>query len=322
MRHVVSISLLAASLAALAVPAGAQNYPTRPIRMVVPFSPGGGSDISARILADGLSEALGQTIVVDNRPGAGSILGCNIAAKSTPDGYTTLLGNISMAFNPALHKKMPYDAIRDFAPVTLVTQQPNILVANPGLPAKSFKAFLALAESQPGKLTFGSAGLGSGTHLAMEMLLMSRKLDLVHVPYKGTGPAITALLGNQISVFFSTYASALPHVKSGRLTAFAVTSGKRTRTLPEVPTVAESGFPGYEYNTWYGLLVPAGTPRAIVQKLNKTAVAVLNSDKTRQRYFAQGVDAIPSTSEQYVAHLRSEIEKWGKVVRAAKIQQQ
>jgi len=322
MKRIASASLVAALSVLLAVPAGAQDYPTRPIRMVVPFSPGGGSDISARILADGLSEALAQTIVVDNRPGAGSILGCNIAAKSTPDGYTTLLGNISMAFNTALYKNMPYDAIRDFSPVTLVTQQPNILVANPALPAKSFKEFLSLAESQPGKLTFASAGRGSGTHLAMEMLLMSRKLDLIHVPYKGTGPAITALLGNQISVFFSTYASALPHVKAGRLTAFAVTSVNRTRTLPEVPTVAESGFPGYEYNTWYGLLVPAKTPRAVVQKLNKTAVAVLNSDKTRKRYLAQGVDAIPSTSEQYVAHLASEIKKWTKVVRAAKIPQQ
>ena len=317
-----AVAVLVALLAAPAAASAAENYPSRPIRMVVPFSPGGGSDISARILADGLGEALAETIVVDNRPGAGSILGCNIAAKSNPDGYTTLLGNISMAFNPALYKKMPYDAIRDFAPVTLVTQQPNILVANPALPAKSFKEFISYAEANPGKLTFGSAGIGSGTHLAMEMLLMSRKLDLVHVPYKGTGPAIAALLGNQISVFFSTYASALPHVKSGRLRAYAVTSAQRTRTLPDVPTVAESGFPGYEYDTWYGLLVPAATPRAIVLKLNKTAVGVLNSEKTRKRYVAQGVDAIPSTPEQYSAQLRSEIAKWNRVVRAAKIPQQ
>jgi tripartite-type tricarboxylate transporter receptor subunit TctC len=212
--------------------------------------------------------------------------------------------------------------MRDFSPITLVTDQPNILVAHPSLPAKSFKEFLALAASQPGKLTFGSAGIGSGTHLAMEMLLMSRKLDLVHVPYKGTGPTLTALLGNQISVFFSTYASALPHVKSGRLRAFAVTSVKRTRTLPDVPTVAESGFPGYEYSTWYGFLAPAGTPRPIIDRLNRTAVAVLKSDKTRQRYLSQGVEPIPSTSTQYVAHLKSEIGKWTKVVRAAKIPQQ
>ncbi len=314
--------VLLAVVAALATSAVAQDYPNRPIRMVVPFSPGGGSDISARILADGLSDALGQTIVVDNRPGAGSILGCDIVAKANPDGYTTLLGNISMAFNTALYKKMPYDALHDFAPISLATEQPNILVAHPSLPAKSFKEFLALAAEQPGKLTFGSAGLGSGTHLAMEMLLMSRRLDLVHVPYKGTGPALTALLGNQISVFFSTYASALPHVKNGRLRAFAVTSAKRTDTLPEIPTVAESGFPGYEYNTWYGFLAPAGTPRPIVAKLNKAAVTVLKSDTTRQRYVSQGMDTIPSTQAEYRAHLKSEIEKWTKVVRAAKIPQQ
>ena len=314
------VALLATiGLAGTACVAGAQNFPNRPIRMVVPFAPGGGSDISARVLADGLGEALGQTIVVDNRPGAGSILGCDIVAKANPDGYTTLLGNISMAFNTAIYKKLPYDAIKDFSPITLATDQPNILVAHPSLPAKTFKDFLALATSQPGKLTYGSAGMGSGTHLAMEMLLMSRKLDLVHVPYKGTGPALTALLGNQISVFFSTYASALPHVKGTRLRAFAVTSSKRTTTLPDIPTVAESGFPGYEYSTWYGFLAPAGTPRAIVEKLNKAAVSVLRSDKTRERYIAQGMEPIPSTSADYAAYLKSEIAKWTKVVRAAKL---
>ena len=322
MQHILAFVVAAFCFALFGSAAVAQDYPSRPIRMVVPFAPGGGSDISARVLADGLSDALGQTIVVDNRPGAGSILGCDIVAKSTPDGYTTLLGNISMAFNAALYTKVPYDALRDFSPVTLATDQPNILVANPALPAKSFTEFLALAAAEPGKLTFGSAGLGSGTHLAMEMLLMSRKLDLVHVPYKGTGPALTALLGNQISVFFSTYASALPHVKSNRLRAFAVTSAKRTTTLPEVPTVTESGFPGYEYSTWYGFLAPAGTPPAVVAKLNKTAVAVLNSDTTRGRYERQGMSTIPSTSADYRARLKTEIAKWTKVVRAAKIPQQ
>jgi tripartite-type tricarboxylate transporter receptor subunit TctC len=299
--------------------AQAQQYPSRPIRMVVPFAPGGGSDISARILAEGLGEVLGQSIVVDNRPGAGSILGCDIVAKANPDGYTTLLGNISMAFNTAIYKKLPYDAIKDFIPITLATDQPNILVAHPSLPAKSFTEFLSLASSQPGKFTYGSAGPGSGTHLAMELLLMSRRLDLVHVPYKGTGPALTALLGNQISVFFSTYASALPHVKAGRVRAYAVTSTKRTATLPEIPTVAESGFPGYEYSTWYGFLAPAGTPRTIVEKLNKAAVTALKSEKTRERYVVQGMDAIPSTSAEYATYLKSEIAKWTKVVRAAKL---
>jgi len=322
MQRIFSAVLATFAFCSFVSAAAAQDYPSRPIRMVVPFSPGGGSDISGRVLADGLSDALGQTIVVDNRPGAGSILGCDIVAKANPDGYTTLLGNISMAFNTALYKKMPFDALRDFSPITLATDQPNILVAHPSLPAKSLGEFLKLAAAQPGKLTFGSAGLGSGTHLAMEMLLLSRKVDVVHVPYKGTGPALTALLGNQISVFFSTYASALPHVKGGRLQAFAVTSAKRTTTLPEVPTVAESGFPGYEYSTWYGFLAPGGTPPAIVARLNKAAVAVLNSETTRGRYERQGMSTIPSTPAEYRVHLKSEIEKWTKVVRAAKIPQQ
>jgi len=309
----------AALLAALAPAAGAQNYPVRPIRLVAPFAPGGGTDISARLLAEPLGRALNQTVVVDNRPGAGSIVGTEIVAKSNPDGYTLLLGNISMAFNAALYKKLPYDTLRDFLPISLVSDQPNILVAHPSLAAKSFKEFIALARSQPGKLTYGSAGLGSGTHLAMEMLLMSQHIDLVHVPYKGTGPTLTALLGNQISVFFSTFASALPHVKAERLRAFAVTSAKRTTALPQVPTVAESGVPGYEYSTWYGLLSPAGVPGAIVSRLNKETVTALNNPEVRQRYLSQGVDPIPSTPAHYAAYLKSETAKWTKVVRTAKI---
>jgi tripartite-type tricarboxylate transporter receptor subunit TctC len=243
-------------------------------------------------------------------------------ARSTPDGYTLLLGNISMAFNAALYKKLPFDTLRDFIPISLVTDQPNILVAHPSLPARSFKEFIALARSQPGKLTYASAGTGAGTHLAMEMLIMSQSIDLVHVPYKGTGPALTALLGNQISVFFSTFASALPHVKAERLRAFAVTSTKRAPTLAEVPTVAESGVPGYEYSTWYGLLAPAGTPRAIIDKLNQTTVAVLNAPDYRQRLLAQGMSPVPTTAAHYSAYLKSETAKWTKVVQAAKIPQQ
>ena len=309
-------------LAALAPAAGAQNYPVRPIRLVAPFAPGGGTDISARLLAEPLGKALKETVVVDNRPGAGSVVGTEIVAKSNPDGYTLLLGNISMAFNAALYRKLPYDTLRDFAPISLVSDQPNILVAHPSLPAKSFKEFIALARSQPGKLTYASAGTGAGTHLAMELLMMSRNIELVHVPYKGTGPALTALLGNQISVFFSTFASALPHVKAERLRAFAVTSLKRAGTLPEVPTVAESGVPGYEYSTWYGLLAPARVPRAILDRLNKETVAALNDPEVRQRYLSQGVDPIPSTGAHYAAYLKSETGKWSKVILAAKIPQQ
>jgi len=322
MKRVASVSLLAALLSTLA-PAGAQEYPSRPIRMVVPFAPGGGSDISGRVLAEGLSKALGQQVVVDNRPGAGSTIGTDIVTKATPDGYTMLLGNISLAFNPALYKKLPYVSVRDLTPVSLVVEQPNILVNHPSLPAKTLKEFIALARSSPpDKFTFASAGLGSGTHLAMELLNMSLNIHMVHVPYKGTGPALTAVLGNEVTVFMSTFASALPHVKAGRLHTFGVTTAKRAPALPDVPTIAEAGVPGFNYGTWYGLLVPAGTPRAIVDKLNKATVAQLHSTELRQRYESQGMDPIPSTSAEFTARLKSETEKWAKVVRDAKIPQQ
>jgi tripartite-type tricarboxylate transporter receptor subunit TctC len=311
----------AAFLAALlaTVPAAAQNYPTRPIRFVVPFAPGGGNDISARIVAEGLTHALGKPVIVDNRPGAGSILGTEIVAKAAPDGYTLLNAGAGTVFNVALYQKLPYDTLRDFTPVTLLAEQPNILVAHPSLPAKTFQEFIALARSQPGKLTYGSAGVGTGTHLAMELLLMSQKIEVLHVPYKGTGPSLNALLGNEISAFLSTFASAVPHVKSGRLRAFAVTSAKRASVLPEVPTVAESGIPGYEYSTWYGLLSPASVPRAIVNRLNKETVAALNVPEVRQRYIAQGVDPIPSTAAHFAGYIKSETEKWSKVIQVAKI---
>jgi tripartite-type tricarboxylate transporter receptor subunit TctC len=315
-------ALLAAACASVAYPALSQQYPNRPVRLITPFAPGGGTDISARVLADALTPVLGQTVVVDNRPGAGSTLGTDIAAKASPDGYTLLLGNISMAFNAALYKKLPYDTIRDFAPISLVTDQPNILIAHPALPAKTLPEFVALARKDPGKLNYGSAGLGSGTHLAMELLLMSQKMDLIHVPFKGTGPALAALLGNQISVFFSTYASALPHVKADRLRAFAVTTLKRTNTLPHVPTVAESGVPGYEYSTWYGLLAPARTPPAILKTLAQSTAKVLNTPEVRERYIAQGMDPVPTTPAEFSRLIASEMDKWGKVVRVAKLPQQ
>jgi tripartite-type tricarboxylate transporter receptor subunit TctC len=319
MVHRLTQIIATVAVAFVAISACAQGYPTRPVRMIAPFAPGGGTDISARVLAEGLTRVLGQTVVVDNRPGAGSTLGTDLAAKASPDGYTLLLGNISMAFNAALYRKLPYDTLSDFTAISLVTDQPNILVAHPSLPAKTLGEFTALARSQPGKLTYGSAGNGSGTHLAMELLLMSQRMDLVHVPFKGTGPALTALLGNQISVFFSTYASALPHVKADRLRAYAVTSAKRTTTLPEVPTVAESGVPGYDYSTWYGLLGPAGLPKPIVEKLSQATMSVLKMPEVRERYLSQGMDPSPTTPAEFAKLIRSEMAKWAKVVKAAKI---
>lgn len=300
----------------------AQEFPSRPIRMIVPFAPGGGSDISARTMTDVLGQALGTTIVIDNRPGAGSSLGADIASKSLPDGYTLLLGNISLAFNAALYKKLPFVATRDFAPVSLATEQPNIIVTHPSLAAKNFQEFITFARTQPGKLTYASAGLGSGTHLAMEMLMQSAKVNMVHVPYKGTGPAVTATLGNETNAFFSTLASVVPHVNANRLRGIAVSSKKRSPVLADVPTVAESGIAGFEYATWYGILAPAATPKAVVAKLNKAIVTTLQSPEVRLRYTRQGMDPVPTTSEEFTKMLKEETVKWAKVVREAKIPQQ
>ena len=317
MRRAKMRSLLAVlTLSLAAATDAAETFPVRPIRMVVPFAAGGGTDIAARLLAEGLAQSLGQTVVVDNRGGAGSTIGTDIVAKSPRDGYTLLLGNISLAFNPALYRKLPFDALRDLAPVSLVVDQPNIMVAHPSLPAQNMKELIALARSAPGKYTYGSAGTGSGTHLAMELLTMTLKLQFVHVPYKGTGPALTALLGNEISVFLSTFASALPHVKAARLRTYGVTSARRASTLPEVPTLAEAGVAGYEYSTWYGLLAPAGVPRAILDKLSASTISVLNAAEWKQRLTAQGMEPIPSTAAEFAARLKSETDKWTRVVKA------
>ncbi len=315
-------SLFSTLLAVLAPFAGAQDYPSRPIRLVVPFAPGGGTDINARILAEPLGRALGQTVVVDNRPGASSIIGTDIVSKATPDGYTLLVNTISMTINAAVYKKLPFDIQRDLNAISLISDQPNIVVAHPSLPARTFREFVTLARSQPGKLTFGTPGPGTGVHLASELLLMKINAELVHVPYKGTGPALTALLGNQISVYVSTFASALPHVKANRLHAYAVTTAKRADPLPDVLTVAEAGVAGYEYATWYGMLAPAGTPRPIIEKLNKAAVAALNSPELRKIFVAQGLNATPSTAAQFSKFIDSEMKKWAGVVRTANIPQQ
>ena len=298
------------------------NYPNRSIRMVVPFAPGGGTDIVGRLLAESLSTALGTTVVVDNRAGGGSTVGTAIVARATPDGYTTLLNTIDLAVNPALHKKLPYDTLHDFLPVSLVAEQPNLLVVHPSLAARTLKEFIAHTQANPGKLTYGSSGPGTATHLATELLLLSVQSNMIHVPYKGIGPAVTAMLGNETTMLISTFASALPHVKSGRLRALGVTSLSRANLLPDVHTIAEAGVSGYEFTVWYGLVVPAGTPRAIVERLNKETVAQLNSAPVQQRFEAQGLTVIPSTSAKYMDKLKSEAEKLATAARAAKIQPQ
>jgi tripartite-type tricarboxylate transporter receptor subunit TctC len=307
--------LLIGALVASPLAASAQSYPSKPVRLVVPFAPGGGTDIVARLLAQYMGEALKQPMVADNRGGAGSTLGTDIVAKAPADGYTLLLGNISLAFNAELYKRLPYNARRDLSPITLVAVQPNILVINPALPATTMKDFIALARSNPGKYSFASAGTGSGTHLAGELLKMLTHIDLVHVPYKGTGPALNDLIAGQVHMMVSTFASALPHTKTGRLRALAVTTAKRSQAAPDVPTLIESGIAGFEYSTWYGLLAPAGVSKAIVEKLNATAKQVLARDDLKQRFQTQGVDPLWDTPAEFAAYIASETEKWGKVVR-------
>ena len=313
-------SLFAVLYALVVLPAGrADSYPARPIRLIVPFAPGGGSDINARILAEPMGITLGETIVIDNRPGAGSSLGSALAARSAPDGYTLLLGTISLTINPAIYKELPFDAQRDLVPITRVSDQPSILVAHPSFPPKTFKEFIALARSQPGKFTFGSAGIGTGSHLATTLLAMKTQTSMVHVPFKGTGPALNALLSGEITIEMSTFASALPHVKQGRLRAYAVTTLKRAEPLPEVPTIDEEGVQGFDYSAWYGLFVPTGTSRRIIDKIHHAAVSALKSPKLLQLYKAQGLNATPTTPPEFAKYVAAEKEKWAAVAREANI---
>jgi tripartite-type tricarboxylate transporter receptor subunit TctC len=309
-------ALLLGAILITPLTAAAQQYPTKAIRFVVPFAPGGGTDIIGRVVAQALNDALGQPVVVDNRGGAGSTLGTEIVAKSPADGYTILFGNISLAFNATLYTKLRYDTIRDLAPISLSAVQPNILVIHPGLPAKNLKEFIELARANPGKYNYASAGTGSGTHLAAELLKLQTKIDIVHVPYKGTGPALTDLLGGQINMMVSTFASALPHVKSGRMRALGVTTVKRSPAAPDVPTLIEGGVAGYDYSTWYGLLAPAGTPKPIIEMLNASNRKVLARDDIKQKLESQGVDPIVNTPAEFSTYMKSETEKWGKVVKA------
>jgi tripartite-type tricarboxylate transporter receptor subunit TctC len=297
--------------------AAAQSYPSRPVRFIVPFPPGGGNDIVGRIVAQRLSEALGVPVIVDNRGGAGGTIGTDITSKAPPDGHTLLVNNISLAVNATLMPKLPYDTLKDLAPVSLLGRQPNVLVVSPSLPAGSVKELLALARARPGQMTYGSGGIGTASHLATEMLKLMTRTDLVHVPYKGLGPALTDLMGGRVQLIISTLASALPQVKAGKLKPLAVTTAGRTAFLPDLPTVAEAGVPGYEFSTWYGLLVPGATPRAIVERLNAETVKILGSPSLKEQLAAQGLEATPSSPVEFSAYLESEVAKWGQVVKAS-----
>jgi tripartite-type tricarboxylate transporter receptor subunit TctC len=306
-------------MAALApLPASAvEAYPARPIRFIVPFPPGGGNDIVGRIIAAKLTEGLGQQVVVDNRGGAGGTVGTDITAKAPPDGYTMLVNNISLAVNHTLVRKLPYDTLRDLAPVSLVGRQPNVLVVHPGIAAKSLRELIDLARAKPGELNYGSGGNGTASHLATEMLKLMTKTDITHVPYKGLGPALTDLIGGRVELIISTMASALPQVKTGKLRPLAVTTTRRSSFFPQVPTMDEAGVKGYEFSTWYGLLVPAGTPHAILERLNLAVQKAVASPAVAEQFAAQGLEPASSSPREFAAYLKSEIAKWGRVIKAS-----
>jgi tripartite-type tricarboxylate transporter receptor subunit TctC len=294
----------------------AQTYPDRPIRLVIPFPPGGGSDITGRTIAQKLGEALGQQVVADNRGGAGGNIGTDIVAKAAPDGYTLVMAlSGPFSINGSLLGKLPFDPLKDFALITLAGATPNLLVAHPSLSAHTVKELIALAKASPGKINFASSGLGTPAQLAGELFNTMAGVKLVHVPYKGAAPALTDLLAGQVQLMFSTMPPALPQVKAGKLKAIAVTSAKRSVTTPELPTIAEAALPGFEAITWYGMAAPAGTPPAIVKKLNGEVVRLLNLPDVKERLLATGTEAAGTTPEAFATYIKSEIVKWEKVIR-------
>ncbi|HYQ99215.1 MAG TPA: tripartite tricarboxylate transporter substrate binding protein, partial [Casimicrobiaceae bacterium] len=287
------------------------------VRLVVPFTPGGSTDILARAVGQKLSESWGQPVVVDNRPGAGGIIGMETVAKSAPDGYTLVMGHIgTLAANPALYKTLPYDPVKDFAPVTLIARVPNVLVVGPAVPSRSVAELIALAKAKPGKLDYGSGGNGSAAHLATEYFKLKAGVDLQHIPYKGTAPALQDLLGGQIALMITGLPPVLPHVKAGKLRILGVASAQRLRQFPEIPTIAESGVPGFEATQWYGILAPAATPKEIVAKLNREFVKALRDPAVGEKLAGEGADPVGDTPGEFAAFIASEIDLWGKVIRA------
>jgi len=295
----------------------AQAFPSKPLRLVVPFPPGAGTDMFARVLAHKLSESLGQPVVVDNKPGGGAIIGTDIVAKSPPDGYTLLLSTTSHAINPSVYSKLPYDTLRDFATVTQVATVPIVLVVHQSLPVTTAQELVALARSRPGELNVGSSSSGTVFHLAAELFKSTAGIDMVHVPFKGGSPALAALLANQVNVLFETSLTVGPQAKAGKLRLLAVGGLKRSSAMPELPTMAESGFPGFSAENWYGVYVPAGTPREIVQRLNRDIVNALSQPDVRERFASQGAELIGNTPEQHEEFLKAEMAKWARIARLA-----
>ena len=313
------IIAIAAALA-MAANAAAQGYPSRPITLVVGFAPGGGTDTVARVMQKKLGEYLGQTIVVENRAGAGGIIAADLVSKAAPDGYTILLATIAaLAVAPHLNSKLPYNPLQDFAPISMATVSGNVLVVHPSLPAKTIAEYVKEANSRPGGLPYGTSGIGSAGNLAGELFRLTAKANLIHVPYKGGGPAMSDLLGAQILSVFASATTAVPQVKAGRLRALGTTSAKRSATMPEVPTIAEQGYPGYEATNWYAFVAPAKTPRNVVVRLNREIVKTLRDPETHDAIFKQGEEPTPSTPEELAQHMAREYATWGRVIKEAGI---
>ena len=306
-----------ACAAAYGLAAAAENYPVKPVRIIIGFSPGGYIDLTARLVAGPLAAALGQQVVVDNRTGAGGVVGTEMAARAAPDGYTLTVGSVGThAINQTLYRALPYNVLRDFQPVARLSDSPNILAVHPTLPVRSVRELIALARARPGQLMYASAGAGTSTHIAAVLLEFLAHIKLVHVPYKGGGPAIVDVVAGQVPVTFGTAASVSPHTRTGRLRGLAITGRQRSTLLPDLPTIAESGLPGYEMLNWLGLFAPAATPRAVVDRLGNEAIRIVRLPEVRNRLNAQGAEPSPLGTDEFAPFVKSEVEKWAKVVTA------
>jgi tripartite-type tricarboxylate transporter receptor subunit TctC len=318
MRNRKVLTLMTAALLAAIVPAAAQEYPTKPVRLVVPFTPGGTTDILGRLVAQKLTEAFGRQVLVDNRPGAGGTIGSDIVAKSPPDGYTLIMGHIgTFGVNPTLYPKLPYDAVKDFQPITLFAMIPNLMSVNPSLPVKSVKELVALARAKPGAINYGSGGNGSAAHLATEYFKLMTKTSIVHIPYRGTSPAITDILAGNISMIITGVPAQLGFIKAGRLRPLGVATSKRLPLFPDLPTIAEAGVPGYEATQWYGVLAPANTPRPVVAKLNETLVKALQGADVKERLASEAGEPVGNSPEEFHAFIQKEIARWAPVIKAS-----
>ena len=310
------------ALGLLAAAALAQDFPQKPLRMIVPSSPGGGSDFLGRLLAQKLAEQLGQQVIVENRPGASSLLGTEVAAKSAPDGYTLVIPPAAVSINPNIFAKMPYDTLRDLAPISQVAESANVLVAHPALPVRNVKDLIALAKAKPGTLAAASPGISGTPHMAAELFKLMTRVDFLIVVYKGSGPGSIAVMSGEVQLQFSTPPSSLPHVRAGRMRALGVTTKARVPSMPAVPTIAESGVPGYESTQWFGLFTAGGTPPAIVERLSQETSRAVRSPDLKERMSSEGLQPVGSTAEEFAAYLRTEMAKWALVVKAAGIKPQ